>query len=174
MQQMTDDEAAPLCWRIERASPAEAVHAVDILTEAARWTSRFGAPIWGPDTFAVRDYQAFAAAGELIGGFDGDAMVACMLLQARDDLFWPDDPPHSALYLHKVAVRRAAAGRGWLGRLVAWAVAQARERDIGILRLDTLPSGRLPGLYGALGFHAVDGEPRSYAGRLALRMERRL
>jgi GNAT superfamily N-acetyltransferase len=170
-----DDEVTPSGWRIERASPGEAVHAVDILSEAVRWTSsQLGAPIWTAEALDLRHYEAAAASNELVGGYDGEAMVACMLLQARDELYWPEDPPHSALYLHKVAVRRTAAGQGWLGRLVAWAVDQARETGVEALRLDTLPSGRLPTLYDALGFRAADGEPRMYGGRWVLRMERRL
>lgn len=160
---------------VRPAASHEAADAVDILREASQWTARFGAPIWAAESFTVPAYRAYAEVGELVGAFDvgpeGERMVACMLLQHCDPVYWPDDPPGAAIYLHKVAVRRAAAGRGWPGRLVDHALEYARHAHVGAVRLDTLPSGRLPALYASLGFRPADAGPRWIDGRWVLRME---
>lgn len=62
-----------------------------------------------------------AAAGEHIAGFEHTMMTACMRLQRRDEMHWPDAAGAEALYLHKPAVRRAATGKGWTGRMIVWA-----------------------------------------------------
>lgn len=159
---------------VRHASLAEAADAVEILREAAAWTARFGAPIWDAAIFTVDAWRAHAEAGELAGGFDdGGRMAACMLLQRADALYWPEDAPGDALYLHKVAVRRDCAGAGWPARLVAWAGERAREAGIARLRLDTMAHGALPALYARLGFHLVDPGPIEVGGRTVVRMERR-
>ena len=108
-----------------------------------------------------------------MGGFEepGESMLACMLVQRADPLYWPEAPPGAALYIHNVAVRRAAAGRGWLPTLIDWARVEARRAAVPLLRLDTLPEGRLPSLYEGLGFRAVDREPVDVTGRPVIRME---
>lgn len=167
---------AAAIWRVGFAAEADAASAVEILREAATWTARLGRVMWSAESFTVPAYQAFARARELVGGFeqsaDGERLAACMLLQRRDPLFWPDDEPGIALYLHKVATRRDAAGRGWSRRLVEWAATVAREEGIGMLRLDTIANGRLPSHYEALGFRALDEEPLQMGELRFTRMER--
>jgi GNAT superfamily N-acetyltransferase len=133
--------------------------ALEALVEVARWTERFGEPVWDAASFTHAEHVALAAAGELVGGFEGERLVACMRLQAADPLWWPEDPPGEALYLHKVVVRREAAGRGWLGRLLAWAAAEGRRRGVRALRLDTLADTPLPEMYARHGFRPADPAP---------------
>jgi len=133
--------------------------ALAVLVEVAQWTERFGEPVWEAASFTRAEHEALAAAGELVGGFEGERLVACMRLQAADPLWWPEDPPGDALYLHKVVVRREAAGRGWLGRLLAWAADEGRRRGVRALRLDTLADTPLPGIYARHGFRPTDPAP---------------
>jgi len=97
-----------------------------------------------------------------------------MLLQPDDRTYWPEAAPGTALYIHKVGVRRAFAGRGWLRRLVDFAADDARSRGLGRLRLDTLPGPALQSLYEGLGFSALVEPPYRVAGRTVIRMERLL
>lgn len=156
---------------VRRAAASEAAVAVSILREAALWSLHTGRPTWHVDTFSVAAYESAATAGELVLGYDHGDPVACMLLQRRDDLYWPNDPAGEALYVHKVAVRRTAAGKGWVGGLVCWAREDARRLGARYLRLDTLNRPKLLALYGELGFRFVDSYARHSSGEAIVRLE---
>lgn len=154
-QGQSEEMYEQLC-EVRRVYGADALEAIDILREASLWTAQFGRPIWPLDGFATEEQHVIAAAHEQVGGFEDSRMVACMRLQKRDDIFWPDDPPGEALYLHKLAVRRAASGKGWTARMVEWAVNECRKENARALRLDTVAESKLPAYYESLGFHLVD------------------
>jgi GNAT superfamily N-acetyltransferase len=158
-------------WQVRRVYGEQALESIDILREASLWTARFGQPIWPLESFTIEDHRDIAAAGEQIGGFEDSKMVACMRLQTRDHLFWPDDRPGEALYLHKLAVRRASSGRGWSARMVEWAVRECRQKRVRALRLDTLANTSLPLLYKRLGFDLVDETPRIVEQAPTVRMQ---
>jgi GNAT superfamily N-acetyltransferase len=158
--------------QVRPALPVEASDAVRILAEAATWANGSGACAWSPEEFTVPEYEAIAGRGELIGGFDDGRMAACMRLEPHDPVYWADDPPGSALYVHKLAVSRAAAGRGWSPRLIAWAWDEARRRDVPALKLDTLPEPKLLAHYEALGFRRFDAEPQRFGPIHVIRMQR--
>ena len=61
--------------------------------------------------------------------------VIAALLQDRDPDIWPDDG--TALIVHKLAVRRAYAGRGLANRMLDFAAEHARAQGRKWLRLDT-------------------------------------
>jgi ribosomal protein S18 acetylase RimI-like enzyme len=157
---------------VRAATVAEAGEALAILVEATAWSARFGEPIWPIGSFTLDEQKALAAAGELVGGFDRGQMSACMRLQPKDDLVWPGDPPGEALYVHKVAVRRDAAGQGWASTLMEYAVSQARAAGAAAVRLDTVPHARMIGMYEAFGFSTVDPGALPFGGRMLVRMER--
>ena len=158
---------------VRPARHSEAPQAVAILREAALWSGRFGESIWDPDSFEIEQYVRLASIGELVGGFDEAGMAAIMLLQDVDPVVWSDDPPKQAVYLHKIAVRRRAAGRGWLPTMIDYAAIMARRAGASWIRLDTVPLPRMIDLYRELGFALVDDEPREFGGRVLVRLERR-
>ncbi|MBS0373808.1 MAG: GNAT family N-acetyltransferase [Proteobacteria bacterium] len=165
---------APPDLAIRRGTPAEAALAVDILAEASAWAATVAGEVW---TAAELDVGAFAAAatrGELVLGLAGARPVAIMLLQTEDRLYWPEMAPGSALYVHKVAVRREVAARGWLTRLLDYAQRDARDRGIGFLRLDTMPRPKLRAMYERHGFRVLDEPPPIVNGRPMLRLEKPL
>jgi GNAT superfamily N-acetyltransferase len=94
-----------------------------------------------------------------------------MLLQRCDPVFWPDDSPGEALYLHKLAVLSHARGRGWSDRLIHWARARALESAVRFLRLDAAPHLRLIALYEKHGFVVIDPQPRWFGKTRAVRLE---
>jgi GNAT superfamily N-acetyltransferase len=160
--------------RIKFVDAACAAEAVGILREAAQWLIDRGLGHWSVDEFNRADFMAAAQAGELVMGFEGRLAAAVMLLQGLDPLYWPAEPPGAALYIHKLAVRRASAGRRWGHRMIEWAATQARMRGIPHLRLDTLPKSMLQSLYEQEGFVSVDRYPIRVGSAVLIRMERRL
>ena len=145
-----------------------------ILREASQWLISRGLSGWSDLELQSTDLPRQCAAGALILGFESESAVACMLLQRSDPIYWPEAAPGSALYLHKLAVRRAHAGRGWGARMVAWAKAEAQRLCITRLRLDTWADSRLTELYSRHGFHVVDRAINPGDGAVMCRMECRL
>jgi GNAT superfamily N-acetyltransferase len=148
--------------------------AIAILREAAQWLIDRGMGHWSVDTFHDDESEARASAGELVIGFEDNAAAAVMLLQDLDTFYWPTEPRAAALYIHKLAVRRASAGQQWSHHMIEWAAAQARARAIPHLRLDTVTGPVLRSLYERLGFHRVDAYPIRIDSLSVIRMERRL
>ena len=157
-----------------RVGPEFAAEAVGIVREAAAWALRRGVDVWADAELRERDFLAAAELGQLVMGFSGDRSAATMLLQSSDPVYWPDAAPHTALYLHKIAVRREFAGHGWLTRLIEFAVNDARDRGVRWLRLDTLCRSPPEGLYARHGFAALSEPPIVMGTRLMIRMEREL
>jgi ribosomal protein S18 acetylase RimI-like enzyme len=145
-----------------------------ILREASQWLARRGLSGWSDLELQNTDFPRHCAAGALILGFEGESPVACMLLQREDPIYWPKAVPGSALYLHKLAVRRAQAGRGWGARMVTWAKTETQRLRIEHLRLDTWADSRLSEFYSRHGFHLVDRLIKPEDGMVMCRMECRL
>jgi ribosomal protein S18 acetylase RimI-like enzyme len=157
---------------VRMATAVEAAEALEIVQSAAAWSERFGAAIWDPASFTLAEQRQLAEAGELVGGFEAGRMVACMRLQPLDPVVWPDDRVGEALYIHKLAVLREAAGTGWTSRMIDFALGTSIASGVVALRLDTLPRARMIALYSALGFSTVDASPGLFGNRLLVRMER--
>jgi hypothetical protein len=97
---------------IARCTEADAPIAAAILREVSEWLVSEGRKLWDPDEISDADVARRARACELVIGREGDEAVACMYLQRSDPLFWPEAKANDALYVHRLAVRRAFAGRG--------------------------------------------------------------
>jgi ribosomal protein S18 acetylase RimI-like enzyme len=160
--------------RVIRVGPESAAQALSVLREAAAWSISRGVDVWTDAELREQDFVTAAGLGQLVMGFCGDRSAATMLLQPSDPVYWPNAAPRSALYLHKIAVLREFAGRGWLTRLIDFAANEARDRAIPCLRLDTLSRSPLQDLYARHGFAVVDEAPLVIHGRIMIRMERAL
>lgn len=157
---------------IRRGAVADAPVALSIIEEAAAWAAARRMDVWYPQELRLEDFSKAAAAAELVIGYADDVPAATMLLQAADPVYWPDEAPRSALYLHKVAVRRAFAGQSWLRRLVDFAAEEAQRARIARLRLDTIQRPKLRSMYEGHGFHVLDEPPLAMFGKTMIRMER--
>jgi GNAT superfamily N-acetyltransferase len=147
--------------------------ALDIWREAAQWLADAGRPLWPPAIFDDGFLTDAHARGVVLGAAIDGRLAGVALLQWRDDLWWPDRPADGAAYVHKVAVARAAAGRGVADALVAESERRARSRGIGILRLDTARDRpKLCALYERLGFRPID--VRTVGSFVGVRFEKQL
>lgn len=159
---------------VRRARPDESADAISIVLEAAAWAAAHDIAVWTPAEVREDTFAAAARSGELIIGYGNGTAAATMQLQLADSIYWPEAAPGSALYIHKVAVRRAHAGQGWLARLIDFASADAGARRIACLRLDTILQPKLQSLYERQGFTVLAEDPMLLNGRLMIRMERTL
>lgn len=153
--------ASPL---IRRAEPADTNLVSAVLIDAATWLRERGMPMWKAD-----ELSALRIADEVAGGLffiaevEGEA-AGVVRFQLEDDVFWPDRPRGEAAYVHRLAVKRAFAGRGISTALLAFAAERTRALARRHLRLDTEASRtRLRALYERLGFrHHSDRQVGPY------------
>ena len=157
--------------QIRAVGPEFVPVALLVLREASHWVSSRGLPGWSDAELHDADLPRQSAAGALILGFADESPVACMLLQRSDPQYWPKAIPGSALYLHKLAVRRAHAGRGWGPRMIAWAKSEAQRQQITRVRLDTWADSRLAEFYATHGFRLIDRLIELRDGMVICRME---
>jgi GNAT superfamily N-acetyltransferase len=82
-----------------------------------------------------------------------DEPVGTMRRQPSDPEIWPDAPPGESLFVHRLAVRRHAAGAGVSLALLSFAIERARSIGRRYVRLDCEASRpRLRAVYEQFGF----------------------
>ena len=79
-----------------------------------------------------------------------------MVILDKDRYFWPELPRGASLYIHKLAVKRAYAGRGFAKEMIDYVKSLSVERGIGEVRLDCRAyKHKLRRLYEESGFSLV-------------------
>jgi GNAT superfamily N-acetyltransferase len=141
---------------IRRAADAELSIVADLWAEAARWLASRGIDQWQYEPHVDRIERSIAA-GECWLAID-ERPVGTITVDGRaDPEFWtPADEPDTALYAHRMAVARSAAGAGLGAVMLDHAAGLARAAGKRWLRLDAWRDN--PGLadyYRAQGFEHV-------------------
>jgi GNAT superfamily N-acetyltransferase len=156
------------------AVPEDAPAVAEVIQEAARWITTWRAQLWDPELVGIPFVAPIIARGQMLTARAGVEIAAVLILLPEDPHFWPDRPPGEAIYLHKLAVRRAYAGMGLPQLLMDYAEGLARAHGRLLMRLDC--DTPLAPFYERLGFHRVDEidvrHPEAGPMRVA-RMERR-
>lgn len=138
---------------LRQARPDEVALVSSLLGEAARWLEARGEALWQEDELAVDALSADVDQGHYYVAFAGAGAVGVLRLTADDPMFWPEMPPGEALYVHRLAVRRAAAGGETSRAMLSWAASEARRLGCGFLRLDCVASRpKLRAVYERFGF----------------------
>jgi len=129
----------------------------DILLDTVRWLDSIGKPLWREGQVKwERLSKDFALSDFRIALLDG-IPAACAAVVDHDPEFWPDIEKGRSLFIHKLAVKRLAAGKGLSGALIDHAKDMCVDRGIPMLRLDChalIP--KLRAVYERNGFVCVD------------------
>jgi GNAT superfamily N-acetyltransferase len=124
-----------------------------ILIEAATWAAERCAPIWPIEQLGADAIVADVVAERVVVAIAGADAVGTARLTRDDPECWPDAVPGVAVYVHRIAIRRAWAGCGLPGMILAWCGKQAHELGCSYLRLDCDANRpKLCKLYEGLGF----------------------
>jgi len=145
-----------------------------LIRATADWLIGRGEPLWGPNETSREELMRVAHSGELIVGRVLCELASCMYLHHEDRLFWPHARPGEAFYIHRLAVARPFAGRGYAHAMLEWAASEARARGRPYLRLDCEPRAKLLALYASVGYRRVDSAPIQVGEHFVVRHEKRL
>jgi GNAT superfamily N-acetyltransferase len=131
------------------AAPGQVGDVLTVLDEAAAWLEGRGVRQW-PSRFEASWVEGAVKRGEtwlvMVGG-----TVSGTVTLGLSDPVWDGVPGAPALYVHRMAVRRPAAGLGAV--ILRWAAGAARQQGREALRLDCVSSNsRLRAYYQAAGF----------------------
>lgn len=110
------------------------VTAAAIMTEAANWLVEKGEQLWELDEVSEQALRNRCAPESVVVGYDEDEAVVAALLEWEDETFWPGVA--DAAFIHRLAVRRSAAGQGHAKALLDWALKEAADAGRASLRLD--------------------------------------
>ena len=128
----------------------------DILSDACDWLVSIGKKLW------EREWLTWEALSKQFNASDfyitsyGGAPAGCMAIVDHDPFIWPEIEKGESLFVHKLAVKRFAAGSGCSGALLTRAKELCALRGVEVLRLDChalMP--RLRAVYERNGFNCV-------------------
>jgi GNAT superfamily N-acetyltransferase len=145
-----------------------------LIREATDWLIKRGEPLWGPEETSYEELVRVTRDGELVMGRVKAEAAACMYLHNEDRLFWPETAPGEAFYVHRLAVARKFAGRGFARAMLDWAEGEARRSNRIFLRLDCEPRPRLLALYREAGFTRIDPGTIQVGRHFVVRHEKRV
>ena len=108
----------------------------DILLDTVCWLDSIGQSLWREEqvkwSHLSRDYSITDFYIALLDNIP----AACVAITDYDPLFWSDVEKGKSLFIHKLAVKRFAAGKGLSDALINHAKSLCIERKISFLRLD--------------------------------------
>ena len=140
---------------------------LEILEEAAHWTTSHGLNGWQPGSFSHERIIRQIGHGEVFLAWLSSEPIGTITLQGNDIEFWGDGP-ETAEYVHKLAVKRKFAGRGFGVEMLMWAESHAIIARKDHLRLNCMAEDTgLRRYYERLGFEQR-GEIIEPRGRAAL------
>ena len=123
-----------------------------LIRATADWLIKKGEKLWGPNDTLLDELMAVTQAGELIVGRVAGELATCMYLHDEDRQFWPHVSPGEAFYIHRLAVGREFAGRGYAHAMLDWAVSEARSRAGRSSGSICEPRAKLLALYASAGY----------------------
>jgi len=136
---------------VRRCQARDVAVVAGLLDEATVWVGERGYEQW-PLPFPRDELEAAVERGEVYVAEVDREVVATVTLLWDDPTYWGARPADAA-YVHKLAVRRACAGRRIGSAIVEWADMTAAAAGRAFLRLDCLADN--PGIrsyYEQLGF----------------------
>ncbi|MFB7761472.1 GNAT family N-acetyltransferase [Streptomyces xiamenensis] len=139
---------------IEAAGPDQLPIVEALLSEASAWLASRGIDQWQYPPHRDRITRALNEGVCFLALVDRNPVGTIQVDTFADPEFWtPEDKPETALYVHRMAVRRSPDSRGAGATMLDWAVDRAAGAEKAWLRLDAWKDN--PGLhryYEAKGF----------------------
>lgn len=159
---------------IARGTLADVAETDALIRATAEWLIKKGEQLWGPNETSLDELTRVTRIGELIVGRVEGELATCMYLHDEDRVFWPQVGRGEAFYIHRLAVARKFAGRGYAHAMLEWAGSEARAHGRPFLRLDCEPRAKLLALYASAGYRRIDSTPIQVGEHFVVRHEKRV
>ena len=127
------------------------------MTDDEDFLDRISQPQWKRENVTWQGLSQHFQIGDFYVAYMGSLAVGCVAIIDYDPIFWPDMEKGASLFIHKLAVKRCASGKGVSTALLEYAKAECEKRNISALRLDTHAlRPKLRNFYERHGFKLVD------------------
>lgn len=128
-----------------------------ILLGAVEWMDKSGLHQWEADQVRWNVISKYFVASDFYIAYEDGNPAACIAIVDYDPNFWENIPKGESLYIHKVAVVRDYAGKGYSKKLIDFAKEKARSLGIKTIRLDCHRSrAKVRAIYEREGFVCVE------------------
>lgn len=131
---------------VRRATPDELDIVSAIFAEATAWLAAQGSDQWQYPPNKEKISASIEAGACYLAFLDAEPVATITIDDVADPEFWTaEDTPEAALYVHRLAILRSAAGREIGAKLLDIAAQVAAEAGRPLLRLDAWKTN--PGLH---------------------------
>ncbi len=129
----------------------------EILLDAVNWMSKSGLQNkWNESNVRWSNLSESYKINDFYISYQNGLPTACIALTDYDPTYWPNIPKGESLYLHKVAVNRIFAGKGFSKELIDFAKNLAINYGINAIRLNcNKHQNKLRAVYENQGFICV-------------------
>lgn len=127
------------------------------MTDVVDFLDRINQPQWGRENVTWQGLSQHFQIGDFYVAYTDNIAVGYVAIIDYDPAFWSNIEKGTSLFIHKLAVKRCAAGKGVSTALLDYAKAECEKRNISTLRLDTHAlRPKLRNFYERHGFQLVD------------------
>lgn len=134
---------------IRKATLSDSKLILSLIRDLSRWLLIRNIYQW--TNYPVEGLESEIESGEVFVYCEKEVIVGTITLTKNKNDFW--DNAESTLYLHRLAIARACAGRGLGRKLMGWAELECNRRGVRTLRLDCDAENKvLRSYYASLGF----------------------
>lgn len=128
-----------------------------VLNDSSVWLNSINQPMWKYEDIASEELLKKYRVEDMKLCYEQGSLIGVYILQWYDPLFWASLQENESGILHKLAVCRESAKKGYGSKLIESAELICKERNIKWLRLNcgTLRN-RLRNFYESNGFRMVD------------------
>lgn len=128
-----------------------------VLNESATWLNSRNETMWKYEDITSEELLKRYYMEDMKLCYENEILIGVYILQWHDPLFWPSKPVNESGILHKLAVCRTFAGKGYGSKLIESAEILCKERNVSWLRLNCGTfRNRLRNFYESNGFIMVD------------------
>lgn len=117
--------------------------AIHILREVGQWLVDDDRQLWNVDTLTTENLLDTYTTGNLYvmhvdrNDGPGPEPAGVFILQWEDPLYWPEVPPNTSGFIHKLAIRRSFAGQNLFAEIIRFCRDECLKRGIQTLQLET-------------------------------------
>ena len=122
---------------IKQATQSDIPVIESILLDAVNWLNEMGQPLWGIEEVKWSALSKKHKIGDFYIAYADGMPSGCMALIDHDPFFWPYINKGESLFMHKLAVTKAARKSGVSDALIDFFKEQGKIHEVEIIRLDT-------------------------------------